>query len=196
MNAPYQGAMYGRPSTSIRLNSGLVIDLVDPSPESILLEDIAHGLSRICRYGGHTAGYYSVAEHSVLACRLAYEDGMPASTQLNCLLHDAAEAYIGDVVRPLKNAIAGYQEISDRLDEAISIALGFEIRHSDLTKFYDNVCLAIEMRFLWGREALRECQFSEEVLRRAACHTDGLRCLDHNSARNLFASEFILCGEQ
>lgn len=71
-------------------------------PEEIYIEDIAHALSNICRFGGHTSKFYSVAQHSLAASLAAYAQGFNASTQLACLLHDAAEAYLGDVIRPIK----------------------------------------------------------------------------------------------
>ena len=70
-----------------------------PRPEEICLEEIAHALSMICRYGGHTDKFYSVAQHSILMCNLGVGD------RSWLLMHDAAEAYIGDIVLPLKRCL-------------------------------------------------------------------------------------------
>lgn len=78
---------------------------LDPRAEEIFIEDIAHSLSMQCRYAGHSILFYSVAEHSVLLSQNA-----PADLQLWALLHDAAEAYILDVIRPLKPNLPGYVE--------------------------------------------------------------------------------------
>src|SRR5262245_27549306 len=84
---------------------------LDPRPEEVCIEDIGHALSLVCRFGGHCHTFYSVAEHSVRVSLLA-EDMAKSSAHwtdenirmiaLSGLLHDAAEAYIGDMVRPLK----------------------------------------------------------------------------------------------
>lgn len=72
---------------------------LDPRPEDINLDDIAHALSNICRYGGHASTFYSVAQHS---CLLADHFAGNNILAAKALLHDAAEAYLGDIVRPLK----------------------------------------------------------------------------------------------
>lgn len=76
---------------------------LDPRPEDVCIEDIAHALSLLTRYGGHCTRFYSVAEHCVL---LAH--AVPEEHRLWALLHDASEAYIADIVRPLKRHLDGY----------------------------------------------------------------------------------------
>lgn len=80
----------------------------DPRPEDVFIEDIAHALAHICRYGGHSPRFYSVAEHSVHVSYL-----VPPEDALHGLMHDSAEAYCGDIVRPLKGDLAGYADIED-----------------------------------------------------------------------------------
>lgn len=79
---------------------GRVIDLAAPKPEDIAIGDIAHALSHICRFGGHTRTFFSVAQHCVNVADLLRYTGLRG--QRAGLLHDAAEAYLGDVVTPLK----------------------------------------------------------------------------------------------
>ena len=91
---------------------------LDPDPDQIDIVDIAHALSHICRFGGHVKKFYSVGQHCILASTI------PKSKidQLRALLHDASEAYIGDIVSPLKTG-PGYSYIrnaEERLHEAIS----------------------------------------------------------------------------
>lgn len=92
-----------------------------PDPATISIEAIAHSLALTCRYGGHCAWHYSVAQHSVLVSRLC--DKADAKWGL---LHDAAEAYIGDMVKPLKDtpALAAYCDIEDRHVAAICRRFG------------------------------------------------------------------------
>lgn len=84
------------PKIEIFTRSGLV-DVLNLQPDDIHIEDIANALANTCRFGGHVREFYSVAQHSVLVCRLC-----PYKLKLQGLLHDAAEAYIGDIVGPIK----------------------------------------------------------------------------------------------
>jgi 5'-nucleotidase len=91
---------FGR--SALETRSGQAVDLVRPDPDTIRWSDITTALANTCRYGGHVSRYYSVAEHSVLvADLLAYGNGS-LEIQLAGLLHDAAEAYCGDLIGPLK----------------------------------------------------------------------------------------------
>lgn len=93
---------------------------MDPSPDEIDIEDIAHALSMLCRYGGHCLRFYSVAEHSVLLAR-----AVAPRHRLHALLHDASEAYLIDLPRPIKNCLAGYRE-AERVIE-IAVAMHFDL---------------------------------------------------------------------
>ena len=99
---------------------------LDPHPEDVDIEDIAHALSLICRFVGHCREFYSVAQHSVLVSR-----NLPTELGRWGLLHDAAEAYIGDISRPLKKFIrSGKETIKDveiRILGCIGDALGMEM---------------------------------------------------------------------
>ncbi len=93
-------------------SSGKVIDLHYPTVEMIDIEDIARSLSNICRFGGHVNQFYSVAEHSMLVCALAPQELKPYA-----LLHDATEAYLGDVIKPLKNIIGSPYDLMEQTFE-------------------------------------------------------------------------------
>lgn len=94
---------------------------LSPSPEDVDLVDIAHALSMICRYGGHVCEFYSVAEHSWL---MSY--AVPPEHALTALLHDAAEAYVGDMVRPLKRQLARYMSAERVVLRAIEERFGID----------------------------------------------------------------------
>jgi uncharacterized protein len=92
----------------IRTSTGRKYYPLDPRAEDVCLEDVAHHLSMICRYGGAPRRFYSVAEHSVLVSYMVKPEHA-----LFGLLHDAQEAYLGDMVRPLKVQMPEYQEVED-----------------------------------------------------------------------------------
>jgi len=87
---------------------------LDPKPQDVDILDIAHGLSMVCRFNGQCARFYSVAEHSVLVAR-----ALPGSLKLAGLLHDASEAYISDVAKPIKSGLVGYDVIERELQAAV-----------------------------------------------------------------------------
>lgn len=112
-----------------KMLSGRRLDLLDPTPVDIEIEDIAHGLSFVARWNGQTSGdfAYSVAEHSLLVERLfaRISPGTPAKWRLAALLHDAPEYVIGDMISPVKAAVGpGYDELDSRLTAAIHIRFG------------------------------------------------------------------------
>lgn len=112
-----------------RMLSGRRLDLLDPSPLDIEIEDIAHGLAFVARWNGQTFGDYpySVAEHSVFVLEL-YRRLYPKADrkwQLAALLHDAPEYVIGDMISPVKSAVGpGYEEMDKRLTGAIHLRFG------------------------------------------------------------------------
>ena len=99
--------------------SGLHFDPVEPDEGYIRIEDIAHALSLICRGNGHTRIFYSVAQHSIACAKEAEARGLPRETVLGALLHDASEAYLSDVTRPVKKGLQYYLEVEDRLQALI-----------------------------------------------------------------------------
>ncbi len=112
-----------------RMLSGRRLDLLDPSPLDIEIEDIAHGLARVARWNGQTMGAhaFSVAQHSLLVedicARLS--PGWPAKWRLAALLHDAPEFVIGDMISPFKAALGlDYRAFEDRLQGAIHLRFG------------------------------------------------------------------------
>jgi uncharacterized protein len=112
-----------------RMLSGRRLDLLDPTPVDIEIEDIAHGLAFVARWNGQTRGdyAYSVAEHSLLVETLfgRLDPRAPARWRLAALLHDAPEYVIGDMISPVKAAVGpGYGALDDRLAAAVHIRFG------------------------------------------------------------------------
>ena len=95
------------------------IDPCSPEKEQIFIEDIAHALSLICRAGGHFSQFYSVAQHCIACAGEAEKRGYSKKLQLFCLLHDASEAYIADITRPVKAQLHEYLTFEKRLQNMI-----------------------------------------------------------------------------
>ena len=112
-----------------RMLSGRRLDLLDPTPVDVEIEDIAHGLAFVARWNGQTKGdfAYSVAEHSLLVEEIftKLDPSTPAKWRLAALLHDAPEYVIGDMISPVKAAVGpGYEALDDRLAAAVHIRFG------------------------------------------------------------------------
>lgn len=129
----------------MRTFTGLIVEPYDLDWQKISIVDVAHALSRICRFGGHTAGFLSVAEHSV-----AVSHAVPVELALTALLHDASEAYLGDMVRPLKKlpAMAPFREAEERAHAAIARAFGTVYPHPDAIKQADDERLVAEISYM------------------------------------------------
>jgi hypothetical protein len=133
--------------------TGRYVDTKHPVPGTICIEDIAHALAATCRYGGHCQNFYSVAEHAVFCSIRAERKGWSNAVQLAALHHDDAEAYLGDIPRPMKSLLgAAYRKLTARMDAAIITALGLSDEQSDFhspaVKDADNWALLVEARHL------------------------------------------------
>lgn len=123
----------------IQTYTGKVFWPLDPRPEDFCIEDIAHALSRICRFAGHTKRFYSVAQHSVFVARRCGFVG---------LMHDFPEAYIGDMARPLKDFMPAFKTVEKRIWQAGAIAFDLPQSLPKWVKWIDNEALITERRDL------------------------------------------------
>ena len=140
-------------NNTIRLGSGRYFDLAAPAARDIDIEDIAGALSKICRFGAHIDRFYSVAEHSVHCADVATEDGLPPEARLAVLLHDAAEAYVGDMVRPLKIMLPAFSAVEESVLRAIAAAIGVDFsRWKPQIRAIDNGVLFAEKNLLFSRD--------------------------------------------
>ena len=128
---------------AVSTKSGRRVSLLNPSPSQIVIGDIAHGLAHQCRFNGHTNKFYSVAQHSVLVASI-----LPRELRLAGLLHDASEAYLGDVVQPLKDLLPEYQAIEENFCKVLGMRFGVNLQHNDAIRHADLVVLATERRDL------------------------------------------------
>jgi uncharacterized protein len=123
---------------TIMLRSGALFDFLDPWSSNFTIEDIAHGLSNICRYAGQCRKFYSVAEHSIHVSYVAQGFEYPA------LMHDATEAFLGDITRPLKQLVPEFKRIETGVERAIFSRFGIEWPIPPDVKYADLKVLAAE----------------------------------------------------
>lgn len=142
------GLLSARVGHFMQTVSGKAFWPLDPRADEVDIEDIAHALSMMCRFGGHILDFYSVAEHSVRVSEAIAEVGGTIEEQFFGLLHDAAEAYIGDMVWPLKQApeVRGYKDVEKRVEAAIAERFGLAPEMPAIVKHFDIVMLATEKR--------------------------------------------------
>lgn len=126
---------------------GLELHLDAPTPEQITIDDIAHGLGNTCRNAGQVRRFYAVAQHSVLVSQL-----VPEELALAGLLHDAAEAYLGDVPSGAKERSPGYRALEDRIMAVIAERFALPWPLPPEIKEADRVALATEYRDLVPRK--------------------------------------------
>lgn len=136
-----------RQGTWMQTVSGKVFWPIDPRPEELDINDIAHALGMMCRYGGHCNRFYSVAEHSVLMASYA-EANLGTEIAQIALMHDATEAYLSDVIRPVKAHLSNYREIENRLWLCIAERFGLPHAIPDEVHHLDNCILRDEMEAL------------------------------------------------
>lgn len=135
----------------IKTYTGVYCNPLEIEREQIIIEDIAHSLSLQCRGGGHVKHFFSVAQHSINCALEARKRGYSKRVQLACLLHDASEAYISDITRPVKRQLKQYMEIEkviqDKVWETHFISPLDKAEH-DMVVEIDEVMLYYELEYL------------------------------------------------
>jgi hypothetical protein len=177
--------------TQIRLRSGKLFDLAAPLPSDVVIHDIAFSLAMQPRFVGHTRFHYSVAQHSTRVAKLC-----PASCALEGLLHDAAEAYIGDITRPLKILLGErLKEIETNIERAIALRYGLMYPWPAAVKEADNAMLRIEQYTFWP--GTTDSQTGEVRTPEAIAGEDRISRIVPEEASEIFLGRFrSLCGQR
>lgn len=128
---------------TIITRSGTYFDFIDPRPEQITAKDLAWGQANTCRFNGQCLEFYSVAQHARLVAEI-----VPPEHAFAALLHDAAEAYVGDVVGPLKQLLPEFKAIEHRVEAAIFAKYGVQLPLNPCIKHADLRLLRTEQRDL------------------------------------------------
>lgn len=152
------------PKGCIRTNSGLFINVFEPTKDVIAIEDIAHALASVPRFGGHLNRHYSVAQHSVMCMMEVASLGDKKAA----LMHDASEAYLGDIPTPIKARLPEYKVCEHNLMLMIADKFGFEYPLNEAVKDIDARMLQIE----WDNLVLNDSKYFE--------------CWDHATAKETF----------
>jgi hypothetical protein len=142
-------AVVGRVGDWFQTYSGVEFYIYDPRPEDIHVQDIAHALAMQCRFNGHCRSFYSVAEHSVRVAMLLIDEETDAVAFWG-LMHDASEAYCGDMVRPMKRGMPEFRAVEAKLTAAICTRFRLDPIEPPAVKVADNRLLATERRDLMG----------------------------------------------
>lgn len=168
----------------IQTFSGIRFTPLAPHVDQIEIRDIAHALAHQCRFAGHTAEFYSVAEHSVRVSVYLGSLGHPPGVQLQGLLHDASEAYLSDVVSPVKRHMVDYRIAERELMNVIYTRFALPTTEHAAVKGADEVLLATEARDLLAGGPRSDFQF------RAAPLTERIRPWGPPLARSAFLDRY------
>ena len=174
---------------TIITSSGLYFDYDSPKPEQIKIEDIAQALSNTCRFGGH-CNFYSVAEHSYHCSHLAHKYGFDNETILYALMHDAQEAYIGDMPKPLKLIMPEFQRLESKVETVINSLFDLKTEAKDVIKAIDLQMLKAEKLHLFPKDRETWTGFGE-----IEAADVNIQCWQPDEARKRFLYLFHqVCG--
>jgi|ERR1035441_7510742 hypothetical protein len=161
---------------------------LNPDPADIDIKDIAHALSNCCRFTGHVRNFYSVAQHSVIVSELCEPENALAG-----LLHDASEAYLSDISRPVKytQQMEGYREIEHKLEEVIFAKFNLDFPMTKDVKWADDTALMSEGYYLfhpvpdWIKRRLADNKLIVPAYQLTTCWPPAI-------AKAMFMKRFIL----
>lgn len=133
------------------MHSGVLFNLAQPVASEVSMQDVAHHLSNICRFNGGTDSFYSVAEHSIMVQACLAHRGASTRLQMAGLLHDAHEAYVGDIITPVKKMLGKrYRDIVRNIDYAVCEKFGvtYDDLHAHEVWECDQIMLSVEAQYM------------------------------------------------
>jgi uncharacterized protein len=140
------------PGPYLQTVSGRFVNPFDPDPAQLDINDIARALANVCRFGGHCRSFYSVAQHSVIVSELVEERGGDVEDVFAALMHDATEAYLGDMPHPIKHRSplgAQFKKAEDQLEQVLNARFNIKAGVKEI-KRADRALLATERKALSG----------------------------------------------
>lgn len=159
---------------------------LEPRIDRVAIEDIAHGLAYQCRFNGQTRAFYSVAQHSLIVASL-----VPPDLRLAALLHDAAEAYLGDMVKPLKVLLPEFAVIEDKVSAIIAATFGISFTDYAPIKRADLIALATEKRDLMPHSVERWAYLDD-----IRALPEPIVAMGPGEAKQAFLAEFAILNGQ
>lgn len=160
----------------IRTFTGKYFNILEPTEDMIDIVDIAHSLAHQCRFAGHLPKFYSVAEHSYNCCKLATKENAMAA-----LLHDASEAYLIDVPKPVKRELINYDKIEDNIMRLIANKFKFKFPCNEEIKNIDKFMLETEWHSI-----MLQYKREPDLIK--------LECLQPAQAKERFLNAFFICS--
>ena len=154
---------------------------LDPDPDLINIEDIAHSLAFQCRWGGHCNSFFSVAEHCFIVSDLCNT----LEEKRWGLLHDASEAYVGDVIRPLKMNLSGYKQIEGRVIEAVAKRFNLPLPMPKRVKKADEISIKNEAEQLFNADWSGATYLDNTIKDKVK-----IRCWSHGMAEQMYLMKF------
>jgi hypothetical protein len=150
------------PKNAYRTHTGRMLDLADPESADVHVEDVAHHLARVCRFGGAVDGFYSVASHTLYVSKCLEARGNSPYVVAAGLLHDSAEAYLGDVVSGLKRMMPDYKKLEARWEDRLQAHFDIRWRSGRVGLIVKDADLRARLSEV--RDLFRENQYPRELL--------------------------------
>lgn len=176
----------------IKTSTGITFNLYEPKPEMVNFNDIVNGLSKLCRFSGQISEFYSVAQHSVLVSEMIALTHPELA--LDALFHDAAEAYCGDLITPIKKDCFSYKTIEFAVMKVIGEKFGLKNLNSPLIKMADARMMATEKLYLCNCPEDEEWESIKDIKPYLIKIED---FWDHRKAKEMFVKRYnTLCDQR